>query len=567
MVIVMCPSGCPNLCLFASRDIRAAEELRYDYGGGRSPRQKKTETRISTGKRHKSTYDDDSVVSNSYSSAIYRDESDEDYNPLEDESASVDLEGNGDTSEIEEDHCESRLSDELSEVFPMYNKASSSTETITGCHSVSSSTSVHQEDKLYMQQSVVGGEKRQLKNHSCLYCEKQISKMARHLEQVHADELEVAKVLNLTKKSKERRAAWAALVNKGDFNHNYSVIENGSGCIIPRYRARPTQLSQTSDYVPCEYCWAMYVKTDLWKHQKTCPLNENVHDKAKRNEPIKNGKLLLPLKVKSRALYANILLHMVDDEVRYTIESDPLLTAYGVRLYEKYGHEIHNRSYIANKLRELGRLILSIRKITSTKTDLESCIEPVNWELLLQGVREVAGYDEKNHSYKTPSLPLKLGASLMKCAKLLQSTGLIETNDEKIKKAQAFLDLYASEWSDRISTVSRSTLRENQYNRPRLLPLIEDVVKLQKHLSGKIEEKLSEMAQDINAYVDIVQLTLAQVILFNRRRSGEAERMKLSDYETAVKNKTEPSREVQKSLSKFEVHLCKSHTRVETKGK
>ena len=293
------------------------------------------------------------------------------------------------------------------------------------------------------------------------------------------------------------------MVNKGDFNHNYTVIENGSGCIIPRNRARPTQLSQTSDYVPCEYCWAMYVKTDLWKHQKTCPLNENVLDKAKRNEPIKNGKLLLPLKVKSRDLYANILLPMVDDEVRCTIESDPLLTAYGVRLYEKYGHEIHNRSYIANKLRVLGRLILSIRKITSTKTDLESCVEPVNWELLLQGlekslvmmtrttvirllqgVREVAGYDEKNHSYKTPSLPLKLGASLMKCAKLLQSTGLIESNDEKIKKTRAFLDLYASEWSNRISTVSRSTLSENQYNRPRLLPLIEDVVKLQKHLSG-----------------------------------------------------------------------------------
>ena len=207
MIIVMCPSGCPNLCLIASRDIHAAEELRYDYGGGRTPWQKKAATRISIGKRHKSTYDDDSVVSNSYSSAIYRDESDEDYNPLEDESASVDLEGNGDTSEIEEDHSESRLSDELSEVFPMYNKASSSTETITGCHSVSSSTSVHQEDKLYVQQSVVGGEKRQLKNHSCLYCEKQISKMARHLEQVHGDELEVAKVQNLTKKIKRKKGS------------------------------------------------------------------------------------------------------------------------------------------------------------------------------------------------------------------------------------------------------------------------------------------------------------------------------------------------------------------------
>ena len=92
------------------------------------------------------------------------------------------------------------------------------------------------------------------------------------------------------------------------------------------------------DQLNCHKLVIMYLVNTaglcMWKHQKTCPLNENVHDKAKRNEPIKNGKLL-PLKVKSRDLYANILLHMVDDEVRCTIESDPLLTAYRVRMYEK----------------------------------------------------------------------------------------------------------------------------------------------------------------------------------------------------------------------------------------
>ena len=68
-------------------------------------------------------------------------------------------------------------------------------------------------------------------------------------------------------------------------------------------------------------------------------------------------KRFLKLTVKSRNLYAHILFHMMDDEVKRTIESDPLLIAYGVRLYEKYGHEIHNRKYITNKRRELGRLI------------------------------------------------------------------------------------------------------------------------------------------------------------------------------------------------------------------
>ena len=96
----------------------------------------------------------------------------------------------------------------------------------------------------------------------------------------------------------------------------------------------------------------------------------------------------------------------------------------------------HNRNYISNKLRELARLILSIRRITGTKVNLEYCITPCNREELLEGVRDVAGYDASIHKYAIPSLALKLGGSLFKCAKLLQATALIKSNDEKIKKAQ-----------------------------------------------------------------------------------------------------------------------------------
>ena len=45
--------------------------------------------------------------------------------------------------------------------------------------------------------------------------------------------------------------------------------------------------------------------------------------------------------------------------------------------------------------------------------------------------------------------------------------------------------------------------------------------------------------------------------------------MRLVDYQTAISANVEPSRstEVEASLSKFEVHLCKTHMRMETKGK
>ena len=48
---------------------------------------------------------------------------------------------------------------------------------------------------------------------------------------------------------------------------------------------------------------------------------------------------------------------------------------------------------ISNKLRELATLILSIRKITGTKVNLEYCITPCNCEELLERVTDVAGYD------------------------------------------------------------------------------------------------------------------------------------------------------------------------------
>ena len=68
-------------------------------------------------------------------------------------------------------------------------------------------------------------------------------------------------------------------------------------------------------------------------------------------------------------------------------------------------------------------------------------------------------------------------------------------------------------------------------------------------------------------YKQLSEVLLAQIILFNRRRSGESQRMKLSDFQKALKSRSEPDDEIQKALSKFEIHLCKTHTRIETKGK
>lgn len=73
------------------------------------------------------------------------------------------------------------------------------------------------------------------KEHACVYCKEFRQNIARHLTRKHGEELEVGKILALPKKSKERRKLWEQLVNKGDFANNYSVLEKGHGCVIPKY--------------------------------------------------------------------------------------------------------------------------------------------------------------------------------------------------------------------------------------------------------------------------------------------------------------------------------------------
>ena len=216
----------------------------------------------------------------------------------------------------------------------------------------------------------------------------------------------------LETKSKERRV-WSVLVNKSDYNHNYTVIDNiselassyqNTGLDQPNHQ---TWVVTYHAHVPL----AMHVKADMWRHQCSCSKGNGSKaiskaiSKAKRIAPATTGKLLLPTKTKARVVYANVVLPMQNDEVNSTVEMDLMIMAYGASLYDQYGNENHNHN--------------SITLATNS-----------------------------------------------------------ESNDEKMKKTQRFLDLHNTAWSERISSKSHSTLRDRQYNKPRLLTLVEDVVKM-----------------------------------------------------------------------------------------
>eukprot|EP00105_Crassostrea_gigas_P014934 XP_011431779.1 PREDICTED: uncharacterized protein LOC105331337 [Crassostrea gigas] len=483
----------------------------------------------------------------------YDDDRDDDYYPSENES-----EGDGDLLVESDDSYETPKTTHVSDSEEEKDEHSSVSQVFPMLQGTEKAITFMKSDK-----SAKGHYSN--KRHACLFCEKVMPNMARHLSLKHHEEAEVAKILILPKKSKERRRLWEEIVNKGNFHHNYSVIEKGKGIIIPKYRKDDKSKADVKDYVPCYYCKGFYKRTELWKHTASCGGKSKELKSHTRNH-VKLGRLLLPTSCNNVQFELKVLNVMRDDKVKSVVMTDRRIIDLGVRMFQKHGHEEHKYLYISQKIRELGRLLLFCKKRSINCVD--DLLKTSNWDILIESIKSVCGFLDTKRSYTAPSLAIKLGQSLVKCANYMKSEGLKESNEEKVKTADAFLTLYENEWTESVSSHAHSTLNEKKYNKHLIIPLVEDVKKLSNFLHQQAYGLRAEIeVGKSDLYPELAQVCLAQVILFNRRRSGEAERMTVLAYNDALKGSGETDPVILSTLNEFEKTLCKSHLRVEIKGK
>ena len=126
-----------------------------------------------------------------------------------------------------------------------------------------------------------------------------------------------------------------------------------------------------------------------------------------------------------------------------------------------------------------------------------------------------------------------MGQSIVKCAKILKTQALKDCNELKIHQAGRFIELYEMEWGNKISISAIRTLHDNQQNAIRVIPLGQDVKLLADHLRHLVKTSFDRLMKDMSdrdAYGSLQEPLLSQIILFNRRRSGEVSRITLKDY-------------------------------------
>ncbi len=226
-----------------------------------------------------------------------------------------------------------------------------------------------------------------------------------------------------------------------------------------------------------------------------------------------------------------MLSHMHDDGIVSVVCNDFCLLPFGESLYSKHGHDPAKHDYIRQKVCQLGRLLLTVHKMSPIQT-LKDAIKPWNFMNVIKAVEETTGFDNDQNCYKTPSLALKIGHSLLKVSDIIHCHALMAGDEDLLKTSGAFRKLYQAKWWEYISHCALSTISYLKYYIPTKLPLTEDTTKLYKHLDENADlatTALKERATKHNCS-SLARTALTMIALFNRRQVGEVLKMKLRNY-------------------------------------
>lgn len=266
---------------------------------------------------------------------------------------------------------------------------------------------------------------------------------------------------------------------------------------------------------------------------------------------------------------------MIADNISFTAKSDELIKAFGSR-YLKSHKEKHLVHVVTQKMRTLARLLIQMKLENPSIKTLQDCLTPKYFDLIVKSTKIVAGYDCSKDLYGAPSVVLKIGNMLKQCCDKAEFTLLKHCNNLTLDETQSSIQqsiinmrsIIEKQWSYEVSTNASKEILQKKWNKAAFLPLTSDIKLFRDHLIHVQNISIMELKSNPNnqkSYKNLEESVMVQLILLNRRRSGEIQRLFLNTYISAP---TEISQEeVDLSLSEMERQLTKQFKRIIIRGK
>ncbi|KAJ8930816.1 hypothetical protein NQ314_016348 [Rhamnusium bicolor] len=286
------------------------------------------------------------------------------------------------------------------------------------------------------------------------------------------------------------------------------------------------------ELLPCSNCFGFYSKTQLWRHRKTCDANLTTKNSQVDAQNFMIRRLEIDEELKNK-----VFPRMRPDAVSLTAKTDTLICTFGAR-YLKIHREVHFVHVASRKMRELAKLIIEVKKMNSELTNLFKILSPENFDVIVQATKKIAQYDSDNELYKSPLYAMNISTSLKQCC--------------DIAIIQAGTDLNMNKW-----------------NKVTMIPLATDL----KLLKNYLIEKGNQAAAKLNSsggetdYKILIETVYCRIILLNRRRPGELQRLLLNTYKQYSINKNQNYEEFQDAISPTEKILMQRFKRIVIRGK
>ncbi|CAH0558836.1 unnamed protein product [Brassicogethes aeneus] len=386
----------------------------------------------------------------------------------------------------------------------------------------------------------------------CPVCFEEVGHFSRHLIRKHSEDETVKKILKMPMKSKERRDAILALRKKGNF-----VLNQEQKILKP---VRKPTTNNDNDYFPCVDC--LDVKNG----------DSKVRHLTQAQTFLASTGLLGNYLNKSR-LKKNVFSVMRPDEISFAAKNDPLICLFGESYLNKHKRKQMN-VVVSNKMRELARLQLALKKST-TINGLMEVLKPEMYNHIITAAKIISGYNSNTQTFKASSLALHLGTSLKFLCDigrkaLVTKDPLFEHSDvdKKQKEISDLKDMIHSHWCNDLSSLANKVLNENKVDKPKILPLTEDVQAFNKYvtnLADKAYEKIKAGKDVVANYKLLAECTLSIVLVFNRKRIGEVQFLDIQSYERNFSAKNQ--KECLNSLTELEKSMSATFKRVVVFGK
>ncbi len=376
---------------------------------------------------------------------------------------------------------------------------------------------------------------------------------------MHSDEKRVAAAM--AKKGEERKVAWYRLKCEGNYKYNVIILEKGRTDII--VNRTPHKNPDLGSYLPCIGCLGFFHCKELWRHAASCKCGP-----IDRTSIMAKGRLLLEGSIigqksssdepENKAL-RELKAHMKHDSVHSKVFGDQLVKEFGSVLLQRLGSKRKND--IAQRMRQLGRLL-----IADNQPFINEYISGKGFDKLVGGIYTLCERKESQTGvpvFGKPALALRLGHSMQKIALLKRGQALRNDDDVGYKECSHFLELYQSDWHDKVSSVAYRTLETNKKSEAFILPLTEDLKVLKIYVDEKIEELTDDQSiKSPDWYRELAEITMTKVALLNKRRNCEISQITTGQFQDRQKWQKTINQEICESLSVVEKKIISRSVKI-----